>query len=72
MSTAASLTPIIDHFRDRMRARRDARRADLALRGELAQYTSASDIRELEAILDRHDGVDADEIRSLLQDRKAS
>ncbi len=52
--------------RDDLRARRRARDARRKLSRELAEYTTRSDIDDLDATLDRFDDEDAAEIRSLL------
>ena len=40
-------------------------RGDLA--AELAAYTTPADLRDLEAVLDRYDDADTDEIRAILE-----
>lgn len=79
MSDPRSMSPLLDHFRHQLRTRREARRATQQLRRDLAAYTSASELAELEAIVDRHDhaaGGDADRrptatIRALLSERRS-
>ena len=54
-------------IRSRLRRPRAARRS---LERDLASYTSAADIRELEAMLERHSEQDTAEIRSILAARR--
>jgi hypothetical protein len=48
------------------RARRHARADEARLRAELASYRSEADRREIDEILDRHPGAEADRLRRLL------
>jgi hypothetical protein len=68
----ASISPIISSFRSHLRNQREARRNRAALRHELAQYTSAADRLELEAIMDRHSPEETVEIRSILSERMSA
>lgn len=45
------------------------RRVDDRLAAELAQYTTQSDLLDLEAALDRYDDADTQEIRAVLEDQ---
>ena len=53
-------------IRDDIRGSRDARAARKAPAGELATYTSASDINDLDAILDRYSDEETADIRRIL------
>ncbi|HUD78684.1 MAG TPA: hypothetical protein VMR00_12600 [Streptosporangiaceae bacterium] len=59
--------PLTAGIRSRLRRPRAARRS---LERDLASYTSAADIRELEAMLERHSEQDTAEIRSILAARR--
>jgi len=59
--------PLTAGISSRLRRPRAARRS---LERDLASYTSAADIRELEAMLERHSEQDTAEIRSILAARR--
>jgi len=59
--------PLTAGIRSRLRRPRAARRS---LERDLASYTSAADIRELEAMLEPHSEQDTAEIRSILAARR--
>ncbi len=59
--------PLTARIRSRVRGPGSARRS---LERDLASYTSAADIRELEAMLERHSEQDTAEIRSILAARR--
>jgi hypothetical protein len=59
--------PLTAGIRSRLRGPGAARRS---LVRDLASYTSAADIRELEAMLERHSEQDTAEIRSILAARR--
>jgi hypothetical protein len=56
--------------RDQLRARREARAARLRLERDLAAYTSAADVDDLFAVLDRYDDADTAEMRQILSRRR--
>ena len=61
--------PLIAVIRDELRERRAARRERRALEAELATYTTAAELDDLSAVLERHTDAEAAEIRRIL-DRK--
>jgi len=62
-----TLPAIIAHVVDELRARREAHAARLRLMRELSTYSSAADLDDLYATLDRYDGdPDAEQIRAIL------
>ncbi len=61
-----SLPALFAHVADELRARRAARAARLQLIRELSTYTSPGDLEDLYATLDRYDGEDAEQIRTIL------
>ena len=54
------------------RVDRDERAARQALAADLATYNTPADLRDLEAILERHDDVDAAPIRALVDWTRAA
>lgn len=59
-------------MRDELRGTRDARAARKSLAGELATYTSVSDLNDLDAILDRYSDEETADIRRILATRRAA
>jgi hypothetical protein len=53
-------------IRERLRSTREARAARAKLADELASYTSAADLNDLDAILDRYSDQETVEIRRIL------
>ncbi len=58
--------PTITAIRSRIRESRDARAARTALERELSSYSSASDLDDLHAILDRYNDRETVQIRRIL------
>lgn len=56
----------VKSLRTTMADRRAARRSRQSLERQLASYTSESDRIELDAILSRHSGEEANELRSII------
>ena len=54
--------------KDELRERREARAAEAALRADLANYRTPSDIEDLLASVDSHDTPEAEMIRDVLMD----
>ena len=54
--------------KDELRERREARAAEAALRADLANYRTPSDIEDLLASVDSHDTPEAEMIRDVLRD----
>jgi hypothetical protein len=59
-------------IRDELRDTRDARAARKSLAGELATYTSTSDLNDLDAILDRYSDEETADIRRILASRRVA
>ena len=59
-------------IREEIRDTRDARAARKSLADELATYTSASDLNDLDAILDRYSDEETADIRRILATRRAA
>ncbi len=59
-------------LRDELRDGREARAARRTLAGDLASYTSASDLNDLDAILDRYSDEETADIRRILASRRAA
>ena len=59
-------------IREEVRGTRAARAARKTLHRELASYTSASDLNDLDAILDRHSDDETADIRRFLASRRAA
>jgi len=62
---ASLLTAVREHIREN----REARAGRAALERELASYSSASDLNDLHAILDRHSDHETAQIRRILASR---
>jgi hypothetical protein len=65
-------TAIWTHLRDELHTRRIARDEMKALELDLASFRSASDLADIDAILDRHDAVHTVEIRRVLNRQRAA
>ena len=63
--TASLLTAVREHIREN----REARAGRVALERELASYSSASDLNDLHAILDRYSDHETAQIRRILASR---
>ena len=63
--TASLLTAVREHIRET----REAHAGRAALKRELASYSSASDLNDLHAILDRHSNHETAQIRRILASR---
>ena len=61
--------PLITVIRDELRERRAARRERRALELELSTYTTAAELDDLSAMLDRYSDAEGIEVRRIL-DRK--
>lgn len=59
-------------LRDERRDGREARAARRSLAGDLATYTSASDLNDLDAILDRYSDEETADIRRILASRRVA
>jgi hypothetical protein len=59
-------------LRDELRDSREARAARRSLAGDLATYTSASDLNDLDAILDRYSDEETADIRRILASRRVA
>jgi hypothetical protein len=59
-------------LRDELRGSREARAAHRTLAGDLATYTSASDLNDLNAILDRYSDEETADIRRILASRRVA
>ena len=62
--------PTITAIRSRIRESRDARAARTALERELSSYSSASDLDDLHAILDRYNDRETVQIRRILASQR--
>jgi hypothetical protein len=71
-STTRTLGRRLTAIRDDIRGSRDARAARKSLAGELATYTSASDLNDLDAILDRYSDEETADIRRILASRRVA
>ena len=71
-STTRTLGRRLTAIRDDLRGSRDARAARKSLAGELATYTSASDLNDLDAILDRYSDEETADIRRILASRRVA
>ena len=71
-STTRTLGRRLTAIRDDIRGSRDARAARKSLAGELATYTSASDLNDLDAILDRYSDEETADIRRILASRRTA
>jgi hypothetical protein len=59
-------------IRDQFRAARAARAERRSLERDLASYTSASDLNDLAAMLDRHSDAETAHIRTILAERRTA
>ncbi len=59
-------------LRDELRDSREARAAHRSLAGDLATYTSPSDLNDLDAILDRYSDEETADIRRILASRRVA
>jgi hypothetical protein len=66
MTHRSASSPSWVQLRADFRARRATRAARRALERELSAYTTPADLRELDAILDRHDPDEAAEVRRIV------
>ena len=71
-STTRTLGRRLTAIRDDIRDSRDARAARKSLAGELAAYTSPSDLDDLDAILDRYSDEETADIRRILASRRVA
>ena len=71
-STTRTLGRRLTAIRDDIRDSRDARAARKSLAGELATYTSPSDLNDLDAILDRYSDEETAGIRRILASRRVA
>jgi hypothetical protein len=70
--TTYSLRPLWTEIRAEWRGNREARAQHKALQAELASYTSASDLNDMDAILDRYEDGDTRDIRSILATQRSA
>ena len=70
--TTYSLRPLWTEIRAEWRANREARAQHKALQAELASYTSASDLNDMDAILDRYDDAETHDMRSILATQRSA
>ncbi len=59
-------------LRDELRDSREVRAARRSLAGDLATYTSPSDLNDLDAILDRYSDEETADIRRILASRRVA
>jgi hypothetical protein len=71
-SITRSVSPLLAAVRDDLRDARTARATRRSLERELASYRSASDLNDLEAILDRHSAEETADIRRILAGRRSA
>ena len=71
-STTRTLGRRLTAIRDDIRDSRDARAARKSLAGELATYTSPSDLNDLDAILNRYSDEETADIRRILASRRVA
>lgn len=69
-SATTLLSPTFTTIRGQLRQLRDTHAQRKSLERELASYTSANDLNDLEAILDRYSEFDTAEIRRILSGRR--
>ena len=69
-SATTLLSPTFTTIRGQLRQLRDTHAERKSLERELASYTSANDLNDLEAILDRYDESETAEIRRILSGRR--
>ncbi|MGP8000883.1 MAG: hypothetical protein ACLPKI_26705 [Streptosporangiaceae bacterium] len=68
----SAVSPRLAAIRDELREARVARAGRKALERDLASYTTASDLNDLGAILDRHSDVETADIRRILAARRTA
>ena len=71
-SNTSPVTQMWATVRDELRNARAARAARKALEHDLSGYTSAADLNDLGAILDRYDDSDTRDIRRILTGRRSA
>jgi ferritin-like metal-binding protein YciE len=71
-SATTLLSPTFTTIRGQLRQLRDTHAERKSLERELASYTSANDLNDLEAILDRHSDEDTADIRRFLASRRVA
>lgn len=69
-SATTLLSPTFTTIRGQLRQLRDTHAERKSLERELASYTTANDLNDLEAILDRYSESDTAEIRRILSGRR--
>jgi hypothetical protein len=69
-SATTLLSPTFTTIRGQLRQLRDTHAERKSLERELASYTSANDLNDLEAILDRYDEAETAGIRRILSGRR--
>jgi hypothetical protein len=69
-SATTLLSPTFTTIRGQLRQLRDTHAERKSLERELASYTSANDLNDIEAILDRYDETETAEIRRILSGRR--
>jgi hypothetical protein len=69
-SATTLLSPSFTTIRGQLRQLRDTHAERKSLERELASYTTANDLNDLEAILDRYSESDTAEIRRILSGRR--
>jgi hypothetical protein len=69
-NTTYALRPLLAEIRDGFRGLRAAHAARKSLERELASYTSAADLNDLGAILDRYSEEETADIRRILAARR--
>jgi hypothetical protein len=69
-SATTLLSPPFTTIRGQLRQLRDTHAERKSLERELASYTTANDLNDLEAILDRYSESDTAEIRRILSGRR--
>jgi hypothetical protein len=69
-SATTLLSPTFTTIKGQLRQLRDTHAERKSLERELASYTSANDLNDLEAILDRYDEAETAEIRRILSGRR--
>ncbi|HWG12702.1 MAG TPA: hypothetical protein VG268_05445 [Streptosporangiaceae bacterium] len=72
METSTTLGRRLTTIRSEVRGNRHARAARRTLQHELSSYTTASELNDLEAILDRYSDEETAEIRRLLIARRVA
>jgi hypothetical protein len=72
MSYTNAPAAIWTQLRDELRTRREARDLTKALEQDLHSFRSASDLADIDAIVDRYDQVETLEIRRVLNRQRAA